>query len=92
MNDDIHHLLLYAYVEDIAQRRGPHRDAHLAHIGAHREAGRLVMGGALGDPPQGAAFVFRDTDPAEIERFVAEDPYQRAGLITRHRILRWNLV
>jgi uncharacterized protein len=48
----VHHILFYEYVNDIVERRGPYRDAHLARIGAERDAGRIVMAGALGDPQQ----------------------------------------
>jgi uncharacterized protein len=87
-----HHLLLYDYVEDVLERRAPHRDAHLAQIREWKDDGRLVMAGALGDPPTGAAFVFRLGDPAEIDEFVQNDPYFSAGLVTAHRVQRWNLV
>ncbi len=87
-----HHLLLYEYVEDMAQRRGPHRAGHLQRIRAEQEVGRVILAGALGDPPTGGAIVFRNTPVAEIEAFVAADPYLQAGLITSWRIVPWNLV
>jgi uncharacterized protein len=87
-----HHLLLYDYVADMAQRRGPRRGPHLARIRAEQEAGRVIMAGALGDPPSGAAIVFRDTAPEAIEAFVREDPYMQAGLITAWRVQAWTLV
>jgi uncharacterized protein YciI len=84
-----HHILFYEYVEDILERRGPHREEHLARI---RAEDRIVMAGALGDPVHGAAIVFRDADPETIEAFAAEDPYAVAGLVTARRIERWTLV
>lgn len=87
-----HHILFYDYVEDVAQRRGPYREAHLARIGAEREAGRVTMAGALGDPPHGAAIVFKGATPEDIEAFAAGDPYVTAGLVTNRRIERWNIV
>jgi uncharacterized protein YciI len=87
-----HHLLLYEYVEDIAERRGPYRDAHLARIREQREAGRVVMAGALGRPPSGGAIVFEGAERAEIEEFVREDPYVQADLVTAWRIEPWTLV
>ncbi len=87
-----HSILFYDYVPDIADHRGPHREAHLERIAAERAAGRLVMAGALGDPPHGAAIVFRDTAPEQIEAFVEADPYVQAGLVTAHRIERWSVV
>jgi uncharacterized protein len=87
-----HHLLLYEYVADMAERRGGHRGPHLQRIRSEQEAGRVIMAGALGDPPSGGAIVFRDTAPEAIEAFVAEDPYLRAGLITSWRVQAWKLV
>jgi uncharacterized protein len=88
----VHYMLVYEYVEDVVDRRGPYRDAHLARIYEERDAGRLVMAGALGDPPHGGALVFRDVEPEAIEAFVQDDPYVKAGLVTSHRVARWNLV
>ena len=86
------HMLLYEYVGDIARRRGPYRDDHLQRIRAEQSAGRVIMAGALGDPPRGGAIVFRDTDPEAIEAFAREDPYMKAGLITSWRVEPWTLV
>ena len=88
----MHHLLLYDYVSDMTDRRGPHRGAHLEHIRAQQDMGRVVMAGALGDPPSGGAIVFRDTPVSDIEAFVSRDPYMQAGLITSWRVAPWNLV
>jgi len=87
-----HHILFYDYVAEIGERRGPYREAHLARIADEREAGRIVMAGALGDPPHGAAIVFRGVDADQIERFADADPYVRAGLVTDRRIVLWKLV
>lgn len=89
---EAHHLLLYDYVEDVASRRGPYRSEHLARIGSEREAGRVVMAGALGAPPVGAAIVFRGVDADFIEGFAQGDPYVRAGLVARWHVEPWNLV
>jgi uncharacterized protein YciI len=86
------YLLLYTYVEDVAERRGPYREEHLAKIRAEQEAGRLTLAGALGTPPTGGAFVWSGVTPDDIERFTAADPYVVNGLVTSQRIERWNLV
>jgi uncharacterized protein len=89
----VHHILFYDYVEDMLERRGPYREAHLARIRAQREAGRITLAGALGDPePHGAAIVFAGVTAGEIEAFAADDPYVTAGLVTTQRIERWNVV
>ena len=87
-----HHLLLYDYVENMADRRGPYREAHLERVASQRERGRIIMAGALGDPLCGAAFVFKGLDPHAIEEFVRQDPYVEAGLVTAWRIEPWRLV
>jgi uncharacterized protein len=89
----VHHILFYEYVKDIAARRGPYREAHLARIHSERDAGRIALAGALGDPPSGAAFVFADgVPPEEIEAFARTDPYVEAGLVTGRRVEPWTLV
>jgi uncharacterized protein YciI len=45
-------------------------------------AGKMVMAGATGDPVSGALFVWAPSVArAEVEAFVAEDPYVQAGLV-----------
>lgn len=87
-----HHILFYDYVEDILERRGPHREAHLQRIREARDRGRITLAGALGDPVYGGAIVFGAADPGEIEAFVREDPYVQAGLVRAWRIEPWTLV
>lgn len=87
-----HRVLLYDYVPDILERRAPHREAHLARIGAWVDGGAMLMAGALGDPPTGALFVFGDVPETEIERYAEDDPYVTAGLVTGRRILPWTVV
>ena len=88
----IHQVLFYDYVEDVLERRRPYREAHLAAIRAEREAGRVVMAGAVGDPPHGALIVFGDVEPEAIEAFARSDPYVEAGLVVTWRVEPWNVV
>jgi uncharacterized protein YciI len=83
-------VLSYSYVPDVVARREPHRAGHLALIESERSAGRLLLAGAVGDPPHGALFVFPDAGVAAA--FEAADPYGRAGLVTEARIEPWNVV
>ena len=87
-----HQILFYDYVDDVLERRGPYREAHLAGIRAERDAGRVVMAGALGDPPHGAVIVFGDVECEAIEAFARLDPYVEAGLVTEWRVEPWNVV
>lgn len=93
MSDPVRHLLLtYTYVPDVAERRDPHRPAHLARIAAAKDGGALLMAGATGDPPHGAVFVFATEDRELVERFAHEDPYVQAGLVPEWRIDSWTVV
>jgi uncharacterized protein YciI len=82
---------LYDYVEDVLERREPHREAHLAHVDSWTREDGIVMAGALGDPPHGALFIF-DADEAAIEEFVHADPYVEGGVVTAHRVEPWTVV
>lgn len=88
----VRHVLLYEYVEDAAERRGPYRPDHLALVRAWHEEGRILEAGALGQPPSGALIVFAVEDPAEVETFVAADPYVSGGIVTSHRVVPWTVV
>jgi uncharacterized protein YciI len=85
-------LLLYQYVENMTERRTPHRQAHLAHLLAEREAGHLLVAGAYGEPVQGGAIGFRGVTREHVENWVAGDPYKLADLVVSYEIHRWNLV
>jgi uncharacterized protein len=83
------YVLLYDYVEDIVERRAPHREAHLARI---KGDDRITMAGALGDPPTGALIVFDVDDPTVVEAFADGDPYVLEGLVTQRRVMAWKVV
>lgn len=83
-------LLTYAYVDDMAERREPHREAHLALIERMHAEGRLLVAGAVGKPPTGASISFTSREAAE--EFAAADPYGAAGLVTESRIEPWTVV
>jgi uncharacterized protein YciI len=89
---DRHHILFYDYVPDVVERRAPFREAHLELAGSWRDEGKIVMAGALGDPPHGAALVFKVDDPAEVEEFARGDPYVANGIVTAWRVEPWSVV
>jgi uncharacterized protein YciI len=86
------HLLTYTYVDDVLDRRGPHRPEHLEHVERWKASGRLLLAGAVGEPPHSALFVLRVDDPAEAEAFADSDPYVAAHLVTSRRVEPWNVV
>jgi uncharacterized protein len=53
-------ILQYDYVRDILEKRGPHRDGHLAAAQKLADDGKCVLGGAAGDPVSQGVFVFKD--------------------------------
>ena len=87
-----HRILFYDYVEDILERRGPYREAHLAGLRAALEAGQVEMAGPVGEPPHGAVIVFGDVEPEVVEAFARSDPYVEAGLVVAWRVEPWNVV
>jgi uncharacterized protein len=84
------HVLFYEYVDDLLERRAPHREEHPDPIKHWHDEGRIGMAGAVGDPPHAGLIVLREEDPdaaqAAAEEFVAEDPYHPAGLVTSWRV------
>ncbi len=78
-------LLTYEYPADMLERRGPHREAHLAQVAEWEGEGKILMAGATGDPPTGAVLVF-DCPPEEVEAYADSDPYFVAGLVLSRRI------
>jgi uncharacterized protein len=84
--------LLYDVVDGFADRRMPHRPAHLATINEAHGRGEIVMAGALGHPPEGALIVFEADGADVVERFARADPYVTQGLVTRWRGVPWNVV
>ena len=87
---EILQILRYDYVPDIVERRAEHRAAHLEMIAAFHGDSRLVMAGAVGDPPSSGLLVFRTADDAKA--FAAGDPYVKAGLVTSWTVEPWNVV
>ncbi len=84
--------LFYDYVPDVLQKRTPHRESHLALAREWLAAGKIVLAGAFDPPTEGALFVFKADSAAEVEAFVAKDPYVKNGVVTGHRVRPWNVV
>lgn len=85
-----HQILFYDYVENAVEKRAPFREEHLALGGRWRDEGKLVLGGAIGDPPHGGVLVF--TAAADVQEFVDADPYVSGGIVTGFRVEPWNVV
>jgi len=86
------YLLEYDYVPDILERRDAFRADHLAKAQTLFEQQKIHMAGASGDPVNGAVFIFKNVEQAEIREFVATDPYVLNDLVTDWRIIPWSVV
>eukprot|EP00891_Asterochloris_glomerata_P000130 jgi/Astpho2/130/e_gw1.00004.119.1_t len=80
-SSDQWHILQYKYVQDILEKRGPHREGHLKAAQHQADAGRIDMAGPFQDPVDGAVFIWKGATPEEIQEWVAADPYVQAGLV-----------
>jgi uncharacterized protein YciI len=74
-------VLKYNYVDDMLNKRVPHREAHLKYTNAHVAKGQLLLGGAHGDVKT-ADIVFKVPDEAIVRQFAEKDPYVTQGLVT----------
>ena len=83
-------LLRYEYVSDMAEKRAPHRQAHLNLIEESHAEGRLVIAGAVGDPVHSGLLAFASAEAAAA--FADEDPYGAAGLVVEKAIEPWTVV
>jgi uncharacterized protein YciI len=88
----MHYLMFYEFVPDYLERRSQFRVEHLQLAWAANERGELVLGGALGDPADGAVLLFNCDSPVVPERFAAADPYVKYGLVTRWHVRHWTTV
>jgi len=88
------YLLKYDYIPDVLEKRGPYREGHLDLAKQLIAEGACLSGGPTGDVgmtvPTGALFIFTNSDAAK--RFVEQDPYVTAGIVTAHSIVEWNVV
>ena len=87
-----YYVLEYETGEDYVNRRAPYRNEHLGLVKEAHARGDILMGGALGDPPQGAMIIFRGDSPAVAEAFARADPYVRSGVIARWTVRPWHVV
>lgn len=88
----MHYLMFYEYAPDYFARRGEFRAEHLRLAWEASARGELVLGGAFADPADGAALLFNCDSPDVAERFAANDPYVKNGLVRRWYVRAWTTV
>jgi uncharacterized protein len=87
-----YYLLEYELVDDYVARRVPLRGKHLALARDAHRRGDLILAGALAEPVDRAALVWRTDDRSVVERFIDGDPYVQNGLVTSWAIRPWTVV
>ncbi len=87
-----HFLLFYEAGDDYVARRAAFREAHLQKAWAAHARGDLVLGGALGDPADGAVLFFAGESSEVAERFARADPYVLNGVVRQWRVREWTTV
>ncbi len=85
-------LLTYKYVPDVLTKRVPLRAEHLQLAQRYASEGKILLGGALTDPVDSAAVIFKTDTKEDIEKFVEADPYVQKGIVTEYKIREWNVV
>lgn len=88
----MHDLPIYDTAPDYLARRGELRREHLAYAQRAVDRGELLLGGAAGDPPDGALLLFQADSDAVPGRFAEGDPYVRNGLVTGWTVKPWTAV
>jgi uncharacterized protein YciI len=85
-----HYILTYDLAPDYLERRGQFRADHLKLAWEAADRGALLLGGAVGDPPESALLLF--TDERAAEAFARGDPYVAQGLVASWRVRPWTTV
>jgi len=84
------YVLLYTPAADVAETAPVHFPAHSDQISRFHAAGDILMVGPFTDMSQGSMAVFPTREAAE--KFVAEDPFVRYGVVAAHEIREWDEV
>ncbi len=88
----MHYLLFYEVGADFVARRQQFRALHLEHARRSVARGDLILGGAVGDPVDGALLLFQAEDAEVAAEFARVDPYVVQGLVTRWWVQPWSTV
>jgi uncharacterized protein YciI len=88
----MYYILFYKTVDNYIEKRAPFREEHLAMASDFQKSGKLVMAGALAEPPDGAVLIFKGDSPSIAEDFARNDPYVKNGLIVEWKVRPWTVV
>lgn len=83
-------VVFYEASPNVMQLAPVHFPAHKARLDAFAARGELLAVGPYLDPRDGSLAVFSDLTAAEA--FVAEDPFVREGVVSKHTVKEWREV
>ena len=86
-----YYALFYKTIDNYVELRKPFRSEHLSLASKYTEDKKLVLGGAF-DPADEALLIFQVENEADVEAFVAQDPYVLNGLVREWKIRKWTAV
>jgi len=93
MKGGMHYLLFYEKAPDYSIRQGPLQAPHLSYVQEAVRRGKLILGGSLDNPTDGAAvLLFKADSPATAEAFAKADPFVIHGIVNRWWVRRWDTV
>lgn len=81
----------YTY-DERADVRDAVRPEHRAYLGDLAHAGNLRGSGPWVGGTPGALLVFEASDEAALSALLADDPFQREGLVTETDVRQWDVV
>lgn len=85
------YVILTTDKSDAAKIRADNRAAHIEYLIKHQEL--LLAAGALteddGSGGNGGVLIVDTDERKEAERFIAEDPFNKAGLFEKVTVTRW---
>jgi uncharacterized protein YciI len=84
-------VLLYDYVPNMIELRGPHRAGHLEWANGFVRKNQLIVAGPTEPSVDGGVFIFQGKDKSLVEEYVKNDPYMKAGLISSYKIKEWTV-
>ncbi|TDT32460.1 YciI family protein [Naumannella halotolerans] len=85
--------ITYTYAADSASQRDQYRPEHREHLTELAKRDQLLLSGPINDDgPPAALLIVRAGDASEAERLLAEDPFQREGLVAEIGVRAWEPV
>ena len=76
------------YCENVAEKRAPHRQAHLDGLAQQKQSGVLVTIGPTQDLTQ-VFGIYDAENEAIVRQLVESDPYWQHGIWTSYEVKEW---